>query len=203
MTRAGGPPPQEGPAKPEPAGQQHGSAGATESPLQAAFDALARARRSARTRGLRPGRVAGRDPGASAGEHPGAGLSRRRSGAAAPDARDPQPVGAEVERLLASRGWGAEVQVGAVVGRWPTIVGEHVASHVTPVGFTGATLTVRADSTAWATQMRLLTSSVLTRIETEVGAGVVSEIVVHGPAGPSWRKGALRSTGPGPRDTYG
>lgn len=174
-----------------------------ESLLQAAAEALARARRSARDRGLRPGRPGRQAAGGQASDSPGTGLSRRRSGAGAPDARDPRTVSSEVDRLLASRGWGADVQVGAVVGRWATIVGETVASHVVPTAFTGTTLTVRADSTAWATQMRLLVSSVLTRIETEVGAGVVSEIVVHGPAGPSWRKGPLRSQGPGPRDTYG
>ncbi len=165
-------------------------------PLQAASDALVRARRLARSRGLRPG-ATGRGRRASG---PAGGLTTR---ALAAGARDPQPLGEEVERLVTSRGWDAEVQVGSVVGRWRTIVGSAVAEHVEPVEFTGTTLTVRADSTAWATQMRLLVSSVLTRIETEVGPEVVTEIVVHGPSGPSWRKGPLSSKGPGPRDTYG
>lgn len=104
---------------------------------------------------------------------------------------------------MAGRGWDAEVQVGSVVGRWPTIVGDQVAAHVTPVAFEGSVLTVQADSTAWATQMTLLTSSVLARIEAEVAPDVVTRIVVKPPGGPSWRKGALRAQGPGPRDTYG
>lgn len=57
--------------------------------------------------------------------------------------------------------------------------------------------------TAWATQMRLLTSMVLGRIEAEVGAGIVTELVVKGPHAPSWVKGKLRVKGQGPRDTYG
>jgi len=108
-----------------------------------------------------------------------------------------------VTRLVAARGWDAEVQVGSVIGRWPAMVGEQVAAHVEPVAFEGTSLTVRADSTAWATQMQLLSSSVLARIEAEVGAEVVTELVVHGPGGPSWRRGPLRAPGPGPRDTYG
>lgn len=170
-------------------------------PLHAAADALARARASARARGLRPGA-----PGSLKGrrgterDQPGQGLTTARLGA---DARDPQPLGREVERLVATRGWDGEVQIGAVVGRWRLIVGDTVAEHVTPVGFDETTLTVQADSTAWATQMKLLTSSVLARIDTEVGPSVVTEIVVHGPGGPSWRKGPLSSRGPGPRDTYG
>ncbi len=166
-----------------------------EDPLEAAREALARARTTARALGFRPGtKAAGR---------PRAGLGERRSptGTAAP--RDPQALGDEVERLVAARGWDAEVQVGSVVGRWPTIVGADVAAHVTPVAFEGSVLTVQADSTAWATQMTLLTSSVLARIEAEVAPDVVTQIVVKSPGGPSWRKGRLRAQGPGPRDTYG
>ena len=162
-------------------------------PLHAAHDALARARRSARARGLRPGAPAG--------------AGRRRAAGQAPpsdtDKRDPHPVGLEIDRLVSSRGWDADVQVGSVVGRWSAIVGEQVAANVEVVAFEGTVLTVRAVSTAWATQMRLLLSTVLARIETEVGAGVVTEIVVRGPGGPSWRKGPLSSGGRGPRDTYG
>lgn len=165
-------------------------------PLAAAADALARARANARSRGLRPGRTE-RRRGA------GDGLAERRSGTGDGAARDPRLLDHEVDRLVASRGWSTDVQVGAVIGRWTTIVGEEVAAHVQPLGFDGTVLTVQADSTAWATQMRLLTHSVLTRIEAEVGTGVVTEITVRGPAAPSWRKGRLRARGRGPRDTYG
>lgn len=162
-------------------------------PLHAAHDALARARRNARAKGLRPGSPAG------AGRRRAVGQAPRQEG----DKRDPHPVGAEIERLVASRGWDADVQVGSVVGRWSEIVGAQVAANVEVVAFEGTVLTVRAVSTAWATQMRLLLSTVLARIETEVGAGVVTEIVVRGPGGPSWRKGPLSAGGRGPRDTYG
>lgn len=163
-------------------------------PLHAAHDALARARRNARARGLRPGSPAGSGRRRAPGPTP-----PREEG----DKRDPHPVGGEVDRLLASRGWHADVQVGSVVGRWADIVGPQVAANVEVVAFEGTVLTVRAVSTAWATQMRLLLSTVLARIETEVGAGVVTEIVVRGPGGPSWRKGPLSAGGRGPRDTYG
>ncbi|GAA5159818.1 DUF721 domain-containing protein [Ornithinimicrobium tianjinense] len=164
-------------------------------PLHAAHDALARARRSARERGLRPGAPAGAGRRRALGQAPSAGRDK--------DDRDPHTVGAEIDRLVASRGWDAEVQVGAVIGRWAEIVGEQVATHVEVVAFEGTVLTVRSDSTAWATQMRLLTATVLARIDGEVGTGVVTEIVVRGPGGPSWRKGPLSSGGRGPRDTYG
>lgn len=170
------------------------SAEASEDPLHAAREALARARRGARAKGLRPGSPSG------------AGRRKRAVGQAVPedkDRREPHQVGREIDRLVASRGWDSEVQVGAVIGRWAEIVGPQVAGHVEVVAFEGTVLTVRAASTTWATQMRLLQSTVLAKIDEEVGVGVVTQIVVHGPAGPSWRRGPLSSGGRGPRDTYG
>lgn len=169
-------------------------------PMLAAALAVTRARSLARAQGIRPGA-----PGRARDRkgRRGAADGLRRGVAADKGGRDPRSVGDAIDRLVAERGWDSDVQVGSVVGRWAQIVGAQVAEHVEPVEFTGTRLTVRADSTAWATQMRLLTNSVLTRIEAEVGEGIVSEIVVQGPAGPSWRKGPLTVRGPGPRDTYG
>jgi predicted nucleic acid-binding Zn ribbon protein len=126
----------------------------------------------------------------------------RRSGAH-PDARDPQRLGAAVQRLLADRGWQTEVSVGAVLGRWPEVVGPDLAAHCTPEGFTDGELSVRADSTAWATQLRLLAPELIGRLNAQAGPGTVSRVRVLGPAGPSWRRGPRGVHGRGPRDTYG
>ena len=75
------------------------------------------------------------------------------------------------------------------MGRWDQVVGEEVASHCHPETFEDQVLTVRTDSTAWATQVRLLAPSVLARLSEELGAGVVTRLVVKGPAGPSWKRG--------------
>jgi predicted nucleic acid-binding Zn ribbon protein len=65
-------------------------------------------------------------------------------------------------------------------------------------------LVVQAESTAWATQLRLLSSALLTRIQGEVGAATVSKLRIHGPAGPARPKGEWRTADSrGPRDTYG
>jgi predicted nucleic acid-binding Zn ribbon protein len=63
---------------------------------------------------------------------------------------------------------------------------------------------LRADSTAWATQVRLLAEDLKARIDSQLGAGVVKTITVNGPVAPSWKKGprSVRG-GRGPRDTYG
>jgi predicted nucleic acid-binding Zn ribbon protein len=162
----------------------------------AAAAALSRARALARDKGLRPGMNPRRRPRPGRGEVTLSGAGR--------DGRDPTLLGDQLDWLVADRGWKVDVAVGSVMGRWEQIVGPDIASHVEPVSFEDGVLTVRAQSTAWATQMRLLASNVLARVEEEIGAGTVTELKVHGPAGPSWRRGPRRSPDSrGPRDTYG
>ena len=158
----------------------------------AAASALARAREAARAKGLRPG---------SRPMHKRRPLGQ--GGATGRDGRDPSLLGDQMERLLVDRGWNVDVAVGSVMGRWPAIVGTDVAEHCAPVTFSDGVLTVRADSTAWATQLRLMSSSILGRLETEVGKDTVAELRVQGPSAPSWTRGLRKATGPGPRDTYG
>ena len=165
----------------------------------AAASALARAREAARARGLRPGSrpIRRRNPGSPSGS---ALTGSRGTGR---DGRDPSLLGDQLDRLLLDRGWSIDVAVGSVMGRWPAIVGTDVAAHCTPVTFSDGVLVVRAESTAWATQLRLMSSTILGRLETEVGKDAVTELRVQGPSAPSWSRGVRKSTGPGPRDTYG
>jgi predicted nucleic acid-binding Zn ribbon protein len=162
----------------------------------AAASALARARAAAAEKGLRPGMKPKRRRRL---QGDGATLS-----GSARDGRDPALLGDQLDRLLVDRGWKVDVAVGSVMGRWPEIVGADIAAHVEPLSFTDGVLTVRADSTAWATQIRLLSSSLLARVEEEIGAGAVTELRVLGPSAPSWNRGTRRSPDSrGPRDTYG
>ncbi|MFB6780103.1 MULTISPECIES: DUF721 domain-containing protein [unclassified Streptomyces] len=130
-----------------------------------------------------------------------------RSGARA-DGRDPLPLGAAINRLITERGWETPAAVGGVMGRWPQIVGEDLANHCVPLRYDEApeerVLTVQCDSTAWATQLRLLAPQLVARLNADLGHGTVKLIKVLGPGGPQRRFGPLRvpgSTGPG--DTYG
>jgi predicted nucleic acid-binding Zn ribbon protein len=109
-----------------------------------------------------------------------------------------------VERVVAEGGWDTEIKVHGVFARWPSIVGQEVAPHCTPTRFADGHLEVRADSTAWATQLRLLAPALVRRLNEELGHDTVRRIDVLGPEGPTWRRGS-RSVrgGRGPRDTYG
>lgn len=117
--------------------------------------------------------------------------------------RDPQGLGNVVNRLVSDRGWSSPLAVGSVMTRWDALVGPDIAAHCRPESFDATTLHVRCDSTSWATQLRLLSSSLLARFDEELGRGVVTKIMVLGPAAPSWRKGFRNVKGRGPRDTYG
>jgi predicted nucleic acid-binding Zn ribbon protein len=121
-----------------------------------------------------------------------------------PDDRDPQLLDTTVSRVVADRGWELELRVRGLFARWVELVGDDVGGHTTPESFTDGRLVVRADSTAWATQLRLLAPSVVRRLNQELGPDTVTVVEVLGPRGPTWKKGprSVRD-GRGPRDTYG
>ncbi|NKI41104.1 DUF721 domain-containing protein [Streptomyces sp. LD120] len=134
-----------------------------------------------------------------------------RSGARA-DGRDPLPLGAAINRLITERGWETPAAVGGVMGRWPQIVGPDLARHCVPVSYqddagdpaADRVLTVRCDSTAWATQLRLLAPQLVARLNEDLGHGTVRLIKVQGPGTGPRRYGSLRAPGSkGPGDTYG
>lgn len=188
---------------PAPAAGPPGADVPEEVSAEAVRAALGRARAAARARGdVRSAPGTGRSGAAARRE------ARRRGGpamsGAGPDARDPQTARTSVDRLVGEMGWSAPVAVGGVVGRWEQVVGPEVAAHATPERFADGVLLVRADSTAWAAQLRLLEPVIARRLDEELGAGVVTRLQVKGPGAPSWGRGPRRAAGGrGPRDTYG
>ncbi|GAC1611289.1 MAG: DUF721 family protein [Mycobacteriales bacterium] len=158
--------------------------------------ALAAARAAAKAKGLS---ASGGSPRRRAR------LSEARSGSGA-DARDPASFGAEIRRLVTERGWQQTATAAGVLAHWDAMVGPDVAAHCRPESLLEGTLVLVAESTAWATQLRLLTQTLLARVRDAAGPDVVTTIVVRGPVQVDWRKGPRRVQGPGargPRDTYG
>jgi predicted nucleic acid-binding Zn ribbon protein len=147
-----------------------------------AAEALARARADAWARGERPGKKdLDHHPERAA---PAAGSTAAPGWSARPRRDDPQPLTEAVGGLLAARGWRDRAAVGTVFGDWPRIVGAQLAAHTTPESFDEGELTVSADSSAWAAQLRLLAPQLLKRLAEELGHGVVHRIKVRGQAGP-------------------
>ncbi|GAA2578725.1 DciA family protein [Winogradskya consettensis] len=120
-----------------------------------------------------------------------------------PDPRDPQLFGSVLANIMKQRGWQKPAAEATVFGAWEKVVGEDIAKHSRPLKLEDGVLEIEAESTAWATQLRLLTARLLKSIAAEVGHNVVKRLNIHGPAAPSWNKGPRRVQGRGPRDTYG
>jgi predicted nucleic acid-binding Zn ribbon protein len=128
--------------------------------------------------------------------------SRQRS-TALPIGRDPQSLSAAVEGLIRDQGWQDQSAVAVLISQWGEIVGRDIAEHVTPVSFDEGVLLLQAESTAWATQVRLLLPQLHRAVDDRVGKGVVTAIRIQGPQAPNWSAGLRRVPGRGPRDTYG
>lgn len=166
------------------------------------MDLVRRALEEARGAAREQGKNVGRGRQAPAPRRT-ASSSRRRWSGPGPDVRDPQTLGAATSDVARSRGWNGRVAEGAVFGRWHEVVGAQIADHAVPASLADGVLTVTAESTAWATQLRMVQAQLLAKIAAAVGDGVVTGLKIVGPVGPSWRKGPYRVQGRGPRDTYG
>ena len=168
-----------------------------------AREALAQAKADALARGVRPARPQDNNPPrASAPDSPPSGRPGRRA-----RRDDPEPLTAAIDGLIDAQGWREAAAAGSVSGRWAQIVGPDLAAHTRPDSLADRELTVTADSTAWATQVRLLADQLVRRLNAELGDGSVQRVRVRGPAaaaGPARRPGEWRVRGGrGPRDTYG
>lgn len=153
--------------------------------------ALAQARAAARAKGVTPGAPRRTAP------------KRDTRSGSGPDARDPVRFGTMISRLVAERGWEDTTAAASVLANWDSLVGPEIAEHCRPTSLVDGELVLVAESSAWATQLRLLTRTLTARLTERVGEEVVTSIVVRGPAQADWRKGPRRVKGRGPRDTYG
>jgi predicted nucleic acid-binding Zn ribbon protein len=85
---------------------------------------------------------------------------------------DPVPVTTSLDGVVKSlRGPSSRV-VGGLFGRWSEAVGEQVAQHVRPIKLDQGVLSVEVDDPAWATQVKFLTSMIITRLAEVAGAQV-------------------------------
>ncbi|ORA36225.1 DUF721 family protein [Mycobacterium aquaticum] len=167
------------------------------------MDLVRRTLEEARGAARSQGKDVGRGRAAPVRRVAGGARSRRSWSGPGPDRRDPQLLGVASQDLAKSRGWSTRVSEGAVFGRWRAVVGDQIADHANPTGLNDGVLTVSAESTAWATQLRMVQAQLLAKIAAAVGDGVVKSLKIVGPVGPSWRKGPRSVPGRGPRDTYG
>lgn len=117
---------------------------------------------------------------------------------------DPSTISDLLGQVVRNQGWSEKLDDQRIFTEWSTIVGAEVAQHAQIDGFEDAVVHVRATSTAWATQLKLLAPRIVAKLNEALGDGTVTRIDVRGPQAPSWKSGPRSIRGArGPRDTYG
>lgn len=127
---------------------------------------------------------------------PGRGASGKERG-------EPLSLGEALEGVIEDRGWGTQVNVHLLLGRWAELVGDAVAQHSTPEAYRDRVVVVRTTSTNWAAQLRLMAPQIVAKMNATLGQSTVKRVQILGPEAPSWRHGPRSVKGRGPRDTYG
>ena len=117
--------------------------------------------------------------------------------------RDPHGIADVLDLLTANMGWTSPLAQSELVASWVEIAGAETAEHSTPVGIEDGVLTVQCDSTAWATQLRLMRTQITTHIALRYPDAKIQSVRFDGPNAPSWKRGPRSIPGRGPRDTYG
>jgi len=117
--------------------------------------------------------------------------------------RDPRGLGSVMDALTTELGWDSELDKAELIGAWAELVGEGTAAKSQPLGIEDGVLTVRCESTAWATQLRIMRVELLTAITQRYPRAGIQSIRFNGPDVPSWKYGRRSTQWRGPRDTYG
>ncbi len=162
--------------------QPHEKAPQEEDHIDAAAAALQRVRQAAAEAGYQPGM---------------AGHARRRAKKVRkpePEVQTagPQPLGDIFSKFIAQRGWKEPVAVGSVLADWASIVGPQIAENAQVESFENAKLVLRTSSTAWATQLRLLTPQLMHKFDEVLGPGVITKLEILGPAGARYGRRSRR-----------
>ncbi len=96
--------------------------------------------------------------------------------------RDPTPLGELLNTLVSGRGWDERMRFGRLREEWSSVVGSDVAARSAPVSLSAGVLSIRADGAAWASELTLLARSIVEKVDSYLGGGVVREVRVS--AGP-------------------
>jgi predicted nucleic acid-binding Zn ribbon protein len=117
---------------------------------------------------------------------------------------EPERFNVILNELVLRREWQTGLAEGNLFTQWPQIIGDEIAEHCEPITILDGKLTIRAQTTAWATQLRLLSGEILKRIQQSAPGATIEELHVIGPNAPTWKRGLRTIRGSrGPRDTYG
>lgn len=117
--------------------------------------------------------------------------------------REPRGVADVLDALTVSLGWDSSLSQADLMTNWIELAGEETAKHSHPVSIDAGTLTVQCESTAWATQLRLMRMEIMNSIAQRYPEAGIDGIRFIGPNVPSFKRGPRSVQGRGVRDTYG
>jgi predicted nucleic acid-binding Zn ribbon protein len=131
--------------------------------------------------------------------------NKKKEGASVPygTGRDPRGIDDILDGLTARLGWTSPLAKADLLASWAELAGAETALHSEPVAIEDGVLVVRCDSTAWATQLRLMRGQITTSIAQRFPDAGIESVKFDGPNAPSWKRGTRSIPGRGPRDTYG
>lgn len=129
--------------------------------------------------------------------------SQRKGSKPFDSGRAPKTLANTIDSLISSFGWQSKVAEGELFANWKDLVGDRVSENSFPEDLTKNILTVRCKSTAWATQLRLMSGEILSKINERLPDLEVKELKFIGPQAPSFKRGIRSVPGRGPRDTFG
>jgi predicted nucleic acid-binding Zn ribbon protein len=117
---------------------------------------------------------------------------------------DPQLINDVLNNLIQDREWQSGIAEGNLFANWESIVGAEIAEHTEPIAILEGVLTIRTSSTAWSTQLNLISNDVLASLQASAPGALVEKLSIIGPQGPNWKRGIRTIRGArGPRDTFG
>ncbi len=116
--------------------------------------------------------------------------------------RDPKLLGSILEGDSRDKGWALHIARATILDNWTDVVGEDVAGHTSPT-IENDTLQIQCDSSAWATQLRILRHDIAKEIADRYPEAGLDRVDVIGPGVPRQNYGPRTVKWRGPRDTYG
>ena len=110
----------------------------------------------------------------------------RKPNKPAPTARvgqpgDPELIGGVLNNLVADRDWDSGLAEGNLFVNWKKIVGDEISEHAQPISILDNVLTIQSSSTAWATQLQLISNNLLATIQKDATGVLIERLVIIGP----------------------
>lgn len=88
-------------------------------------------------------------------------------------------LGSSVELMLQFQGLGSSALLARIINLWPSLVGERMNAHARPAKIDGKELIVSVDHPAWATEIRMQNSRIVSELERELKSPLINRLKVH------------------------